>query len=509
MTASDVANYGASDNANVTSITVEVNTLGPATAGNRLLAAFNYRVGGTATLSTVTGWDTVGDYVDGDNRVVLYERIATGTSGDNITCGGDLSRYMALHVVEIAGLKTTGSYDQKNTDPGGTNGWTGTAVTDCDTGGITPTAAPGIAIAIIAVKDRQNWYSGGDDSTASSSINGGFTGYIAEHESSANCPSVGFAFLNYSDTSAIPSATWTSIDTGSTVFGGIVCYEEQTTATQPTVDAGGDYEGEVSTAISLDATVTPGTDASPTYQWSIVSRGTGTFSGSPEGSIVDPTFTPDSIGTYILRLTVSTSDTDDVIDTCTLYSTDTGGAWTVTNGTAVLNATGLSGVANTGTTLTATSANCTAIASAVTMESGTHTARFFLRRKAGTGDVDITMDGGSTWETVTLTDTFTEFVKEQTLANPSIGIRLVTSGDAIAVGNTELYLNTTEEEVTGIAFIWTYEAPVTGYRDSPSEMAGTWTSSTEWAEMPGNSRHYPMTEGSGDILDDLLDDPNG
>ena len=91
MTASDVANYGASDNANVTSITVEVNTLGPATAGNRLLAAFNYRVGGTATLSTVTGWDTVGDYVDGDNRVVLYERIATGTSGDNITCGGNLN----------------------------------------------------------------------------------------------------------------------------------------------------------------------------------------------------------------------------------------------------------------------------------------------------------------------------------------------------------------------------------------------------------------------------------
>ena len=117
------------------------------------------------------------------------------------------------------------------------------------------------------------------------------------------------------------------------------------------------------------------------------------------------------------------------------------------------------------------------------------------------------MDGGSTWETIpTLADTYTEIVKEQSsLSNPSIGIRLVTSGDAIAVGNTELYLNTAEEEVTGIEFIWTYEAPVTGYRDSPAEMAGTWTSSTGWTEMPGNSRHYPLNDGSGDILDDLLD----
>lgn len=270
--------------------------------------------------------------------------------------------------------------------------------------------------------------------------------------------------------------------------------------TAPTVDAGGPYSGEVDTAISLNATVTPGSDPSLDYLWEIVSGGTGTFS---DAAAEDPTFTPDSIGSYTLRLTVSSSDSADVVDTCVLDSTDTAGAWVITNGTAALDEVGLEGVADTASTLTATSANCTAIATAVTMASGTHTGRFFLKRLTGTGNVDISVDGGSTWETVTLTGSFQAFIREQSsLANPSLGIRIVTSGDEVAVGNTELYLNMTEAEITGIEHIYTYANVVTAYREAPVEQMGEWTASTGWTAMPGNSRYWPLNEESGDVLDE-------
>lgn len=91
--------------------------------------------------------------------------------------------------------------------------------------------------------------------------------------------------------------------------------------TVPTVDAGGPYNGAVSTAISLSATVTPGTDPAPTYLWTIQSGGTGTFS---DATSLTGTFTPDALGSYVLLLTVSTTDTADVTDTANLESVASG-----------------------------------------------------------------------------------------------------------------------------------------------------------------------------------------
>lgn len=88
----------------------------------------------------------------------------------------------------------------------------------------------------------------------------------------------------------------------------------QSGSVSPTVDAGGPYTGIVGVATQLNATVVPGTDGSPTLLWEIVSGGTGTFSSN---SIEDPTFTPDNGGVYVLRLTVTPSDTAPVIDTTT------------------------------------------------------------------------------------------------------------------------------------------------------------------------------------------------
>jgi hypothetical protein len=93
------------------------------------------------------------------------------------------------------------------------------------------------------------------------------------------------------------------------------------TGTSPTVDAGGPYTAEKDVATVLDATIVLGTDPSPTLLWTIVSGGTGTFS---DDSIEDPTFTPDNNGGYVLRLTVTPSDAEEVFDIALLNAVSSG-----------------------------------------------------------------------------------------------------------------------------------------------------------------------------------------
>ncbi|MGI9491367.1 MAG: phage head spike fiber domain-containing protein [Geminicoccaceae bacterium] len=119
----------------------------------------------------------------------------------------------------------------------------------------------------------------------------------------------------------------------------------------------------------------------------------------------------------------------------------TNAAWVKVNGTAAKDATGIDGVANAASTLTATSANFTALQS-FTRASSAHTFSVFVARKTGTGTIEITVDGGSTW--VDITSSISTDIKDnpyivtQTLANPSIGLRIITSGDEIEVDMGDL-----------------------------------------------------------------------
>ncbi len=92
-------------------------------------------------------------------------------------------------------------------------------------------------------------------------------------------------------------------------------------AVVPTVDAGGPYVGEALIPTALDATVVNGTDPSPTLLWTVDSGGSGTFS---DDSIEDPTFTPDTNSSSVLRLTVTPSDTSAVFDLATMTTSATG-----------------------------------------------------------------------------------------------------------------------------------------------------------------------------------------
>jgi hypothetical protein len=110
----------------------------------------------------------------------------------------------------------------------------------------------------------------------------------------------------------------------------------------------------------------------------------------------------------------------------------TNAAWTKTNATAALTATGIDGVANSASVVTATAGNATVL-QAITHASEARTLSIFLKRRTGAGTVETTIDGGSTWVARTLTSDWQRFTTTSTLADPSVGIRIVTSGDAVDV----------------------------------------------------------------------------
>jgi hypothetical protein len=121
-----------------------------------------------------------------------------------------------------------------------------------------------------------------------------------------------------------------------------------------------------------------------------------------------------------------------------LHSRDlTQAAWTATNVTVARDQVGVDGTANSACSLTATAGNGTVL-QAVTHAS---TARYFsvwIKRITGTGTVEVTLDNGSTWTAVTVTSVYTRVGATQTLANPTVGVRLVTDTDAVAVDFAQL-----------------------------------------------------------------------
>ncbi len=111
----------------------------------------------------------------------------------------------------------------------------------------------------------------------------------------------------------------------------------------------------------------------------------------------------------------------------------TNAAWVKTNLTAALSQTGADGGANSASLITATAANATALQS-ITLGSSARFQTAYVKRITGSGAVEMTMDNGATWTAITVTSAFTRAsIPTQTLANPVMGFRVVTSGDAIAV----------------------------------------------------------------------------
>lgn len=62
----------------------------------------------------------------------------------------------------------------------------------------------------------------------------------------------------------------------------------------------------------------------------------------------------------------------------------------------------------------------------------------YLKRKTGTGNIAITIDNGVSWTTVVLDTSWQRFSVTQNLANPSIGVRIATSGDEVYAWHAQL-----------------------------------------------------------------------
>lgn len=124
--------------------------------------------------------------------------------------------------------------------------------------------------------------------------------------------------------------------------------------------------------------------------------------------------------------------------------------------TAAKDATGADGVSNAASTLTATAGNGT-VFQTITKASAENTFSIDVRRKTGTGTIEISDDGGVGFTDITSSinsTTYTRFQITTTQANPSIGIRIVTSGDEVEVdyeGLEALPFATSRIEVTTTA----------------------------------------------------------
>ena len=123
-----------------------------------------------------------------------------------------------------------------------------------------------------------------------------------------------------------------------------------------------------------------------------------------------------------------------------LWSEDVSNAvWVATNVTKGSNSvTTPRGVASTTVRLTASAANGTVLQS-VTSASANRGYSVYMKRVTGTGNIQITLNGGSTWTTKTLTSSWQRFdVSGFAITNPQFGVRIVTSGDAIDFWGSQL-----------------------------------------------------------------------
>lgn len=141
-----------------------------------------------------------------------------------------------------------------------------------------------------------------------------------------------------------------------------------------------------------------------------------------------------TVGANTLRTGTAGATIEPAATNVVLWNRDlTNAAWTKTNCTAAKDQTGIDGTASAASSLTATAGNATCL-QAITLASASRVQSAFVKRITGSGTVEMTTDNGTTWTAVTVTAAWTRVdIPAQTLANPTVGFRIVTSGDAIAI----------------------------------------------------------------------------
>jgi len=181
---------------------------------------------------------------------------------------------------------------------------------------------------------------------------------------------------------------------------------------------------------ALDRTIVPRVGPTPVFTRSNIALELND-GGVTSRAIDVPRFEYDTEAAREIGMAFSSRDTNNVF-----HNRDgTNAAWAKANITATKDQTGVDGVANSATKLTANAANGTCLQSMSGGGSWWHGAIVFLRRITGTGDIQYTPDNGTTWFTIAITNDWKEYripTEPAKQTNPTFGFRIVTSGDEIA-----------------------------------------------------------------------------
>lgn len=208
-----------------------------------------------------------------------------------------------------------------------------------------------------------------------------------------------------------------------------------------------------------------------------------------------------TVGTYLGYLPEG-ARTNSALHSRKLAAGVTATEWTESNVTAADDATGIDGVANSASTLTA-GANDGTILQSRTIVSAAKTLSAFVRRKTGTGDVFITLDNDATRTDITSlinSTTYTRVTMTQTLADPTFGFKIAVSGDEIEVDMVMLEdsasfastpIPTTTSSVTRNADVLTY--PTTGWLNAS---AGTIFVDAQVATVATDGYLFEVNDGT-------------
>jgi hypothetical protein len=182
-----------------------------------------------------------------------------------------------------------------------------------------------------------------------------------------------------------------------------------------------------------------------------------------------------------------------------LWSRDmTNSAWTKTNVTAALTATGHDGSINSASLITAT-ADAGTVCQGVTIATATSTGSVDIKRVSGTGTVSLSMDGGSTYgsdvsSSLSTSSWYRALFENQKIVNPSLCIKLGTNGDSVILDYAQIETSGTATAQTGAVFV-------------SSRIPTTSTVNTRFIDKLSitSTNNWPQTEGSFFAIVDTWD----
>jgi len=139
--------------------------------------------------------------------------------------------------------------------------------------------------------------------------------------------------------------------------------------------------------------------------------------------------------------------------------------WSKSNVAVAKDQVGIDGATNAATSIAATSNNAVLV-QPIVLASGARTSSVYLKRLVGTGAVQVSLDGTS-WSAVDLSSTeWRRIVLSGTVTNPVVGVRLLTSGDAVAMDYAQV-----EDGLIATSPILTTTATVTRAADNATMSA--------------------------------------